>query len=137
MSNSTTNVLQVFWTFITSPIIVPVITFVAGGILTLLLPWNTWFIENKKQNKPIVKKKIIQWRKMVYEVSNTQANSDKSISYLLERHEAYYSLRPHLTHNTIMEIARTRTFISGSTIDASLSFIINEIARLEKEWELI
>jgi hypothetical protein len=137
MLNSITSVLQAVWAFLTSSSVIPVISFVAGGILTLLLPWNKWFIENKKIKQAYRKEKIAQWRKMMHEISNGKDNPNKSVSYLLERHEAYYSLRPHLTHNTIMEIARTRTFISGSTIDASLSFIINEIARLEKEWELI
>lgn len=137
MSNSITNVLQSVWTFFTSPIVVPIISFIAGSALTLILPWNTWIIENKKIKQAHRKEQIAQWRKMVQEISNGKDNLNKPVSHLLERHESYYSLRPYLSHNTIMEIARTRTFIAGSTIDASLSFLIDEIAHLEKEWDLI
>lgn len=137
MSDKPTTESLSILSFLTSPITIGVISYLAGAITSLFAPWNKWFIENKKAKQAYRKEKIIQWRKMVHEVSNAQDNSDKPISYLLERHEAYYSLRPHLTHNTIMEIARTRTFISGSTIDASLAFIVDEIARLEKEWDLM
>ena len=114
-------------------IIVALLAFI--GILLIL----RYKKEKKEQNINIEYRRFLisQWRKMVHEISNKQDNSDKSVSYLLERHKAYYSLKPYLSHKTIMEIARKRTFIYGSTIDASLEFIISEIANLEKEWGLI
>lgn len=137
MSEKPTNESLSILSFLTSPITIGIISYLAGAITSLFAHWNKWFIEKRKNKQSNRKEKIIQWRKMIYEISNKQENLDKPVSYLLERHEAYYSLRPHLSQDTIREIANTRTFISGSTIDASISFIINEIARLEKEWDLI
>ena len=74
---------------------------------------------------------------MVHEVSSAQDGSDKPVSYLLERHEAYYSLKPHLSQKTIGEIACVRIIIAGSTIGSPLKFILDDIDRIEKEWHLI
>ena len=80
---------------------------------------------------------IIIWRRLVKEIAEEHDKTNTPISNLLERHESYYSLKPHLAKKTSMEISRVRTFIVGSTIPASLQFIINDIARKEKEWGLI
>ena len=137
MSDKPTNVLLLIWTFITSPISIAIISFIAGAIISLFAPWNKWFIERKKIKQSYRKENIIQWRKMVHEVSNAQDGSDKPVSCLLERHEAYYSLKPHLSQKTIGEIACVRTIIAGSTIGSPLKFILDDIDRIEKEWHLI
>ena len=56
MSDKPTNVLLLIWTFITSPISIAIISFIAGAIISLFAPWNKWFIERKKSNNLIVKK---------------------------------------------------------------------------------
>jgi hypothetical protein len=137
MPDKQTNVLLPTWTFITSPIPIAIISFIAGAILSLFTPWNKWFIENKKTKQAYRKEKIIQWRKMVHEISNAQDGSNKPVSHLLERHESYYSLRPHLSTETIGQIARVRTIIADSTISAPLQFILDDIDRIEKEWHLV
>ena len=82
---------------------------------------------------------IARWRKMVHEAADQHDDTKKDVSTstLLERHEDYYSLRPHLPHETITQIARTTTFIAGSTISTPLKLILDDIDRLEKEWQLI
>lgn len=82
---------------------------------------------------------IARWRKMVHDVATQHDETQENISTstLLERHEDYYSLRPHLPHETIRQIARTTTFIAGSTISTPLKLILDDIDRLEKEWGLI
>lgn len=82
---------------------------------------------------------IACWRKMVHDVANQYDDTQKDVSTstLLERHEDFYSLRPHLPHETIRQIARTTTFMAGSTISNPLILILDDIDRLEKEWGLI
>ncbi len=91
----------------------------------------------KEQKNEYRRIHISEWRRMVQEISNAHNGSDKPVSYLLERYEAYYSLKPRLSQKTISEIAHNRTVIVGSTIDAALELIIQEIGRIEKEWGLI
>jgi hypothetical protein len=95
----------------------------------------------KEQNKNIEHRRnlIARWRKMVQEVANhhDDRRDDISTSTLLERNEDFYSLRPHLPHETIRQIARTTTFIAGSTISTPLKLILDDIDRLEIKWGLI
>ena len=96
-------------------------------------------IKELKDNIEHRRNLIARWRKMVHDVATQydKKQGSLSISALLERHEDYYSLRPHLSHETIRQIARTTTFIAGSTISTPLKLILDEIDRIEKEWNLI
>ena len=96
-------------------------------------------IKEQNNNTEHRRNLIARWRKMVHEVANQydETQQNLSTSTLLERHEDYYSLRPHLPHETIRQIARTTTFIAGSTISTPLKFILDDIDRIEKEWNLI
>ncbi|HHT9139114.1 MAG TPA: hypothetical protein ACFYEK_17965 [Candidatus Wunengus sp. YC60] len=80
---------------------------------------------------------IAQWRKMVKEINRNHEVTNTPVANLLERHESYYSLRPHLSQKTVGEVAGVRTVIAGSTIGSPLKFILDDIDRLEKEWHLI
>ena len=89
---------------------------------------------NKKQKRDNIDK----WRNMVNEVIKKQDEDKNKIkaAVYLERHKDYYSLEPHLSEDTFCELCRARTFVYGSTISPPLQFILNDIARLEKEWKL-
>jgi hypothetical protein len=82
---------------------------------------------------------IVRWRKMVHDVNSAHdaTKGNVSVSNLLERNTDFYSLRPNLSQETTRQIAKTTTFIYGSTIPTPLEFILNDIDRLEKEWRLI
>lgn len=74
---------------------------------------------------------------MVKEVANLPDDENFSLAEVLERHEAFYSLQPHLSQNVISEIYRCRTIMAGSTIGAALTYMLKEIGELEKEWGLV
>lgn len=80
---------------------------------------------------------VAKWRNMVQDIIKTQDGSDKSLQYLLERNEFYYSLKPHLSRETISQIHRTRIFYAGLTISTPMKLILDDIERIEKEWGLI
>ncbi len=77
---------------------------------------------------------VAKWREMVEEVAR---ESDRPVTEILERHRDFYSLRPHLSQKTIGEICDSRTYIVGHTIATPLSYIIDDIAEVEKKWELV
>lgn len=78
---------------------------------------------------------LAAWRKMVTEIASIN-DDEKPVVFYLERHEFFPSLKPHLTKTTLGMIYRNNTMIVGSTIEASLSAIQNDIAALEKQWGL-
>ena len=128
-------------------IIPAILGFLAGILGGFISPWVNWGIEKKRQKLFYRRELISKWRKMVKEATriieeNTKIDEKgKTISFtpaeILERHEDFYSLKPHLSRNTISEIYRTRTFIVGSTIHTPLALIIDEISIIERKWGLI
>ena len=97
---------------------------------------------NDKKRKDDIEYKrslIVKWRNMINEVIKEQDEDDNNIkaAVYLERHKDYYALKPHLSEDTFYELCRARSFELGSTISPPLRFILNDIARLEKEWGLI
>ena len=111
--------------------------FVSGVAGSLIAPWVNWGIEKRRQKLTYRRDLIANWRKMVKDVTLVKDNSDKSLAQLLERHEAFYSLKPHLSQNVISEIYRARTVLAGTTIGAGSSYMLNEIGEIEKKWELV
>lgn len=91
--------------------------------------------DNKKQKKD----NVVKWRNMVNEVIKKQDKNENNIkaAVYLERHKDYYSLRPHLSKATFVQLCRAREFTLGSTISPPLKFILDDIDRLEKKWGLI
>lgn len=84
-------------------------------------------------DRPKYRRELIgRWRKMVADVASTADGSNTA--FALERHEAFYSLKPHLSQETIREIYSGTTWLVGATIPAALPRIQDEIARLEKKW---
>jgi hypothetical protein len=80
---------------------------------------------------------VTKWREMVEEVASQSDESDRSVTEILERHRDFYSLRPHLSQKTISELCDSRTYIVGNTIATPLSYIIDDIAKVEKKWDLV
>jgi len=96
---------------------------------------------NKNQKGDIEYKRslVVKWRNMINEVIKEKDEDENNIkaAVYLERHKDYYSLKPHLSEETIHQLCRATKFTVGSTISPPLRFILNDIDRLEKEWKLI
>ena len=114
-----------------------VIGLVTGAIGSLIAPWVNWGVEKRRQKLAYRRELIAGWRKMVQEVTRTPDQPQLSLAQVLERHEAFYSLKPHLSHKVIVEIYNGRTFLVGSTIGAALSYMLDEIGQIEKKWGLV
>jgi hypothetical protein len=56
--------------------------------------------------------------------------------FLIERHPDFLSLQPLLQGPARGEVYRSMTVHAGRTLPGELVCLINEIARIEKEWGL-
>ena len=103
---------------------------VTGGISSLIAPWANWGIEKRKQKLAHRRELIAKWREMIKEA----VQQEKPLVEFLERHKDYYSLKPHLRQGIH---AGERTFTVGASVDTPVLLLIDEIARIEREWKLI
>jgi hypothetical protein len=119
-----------------------ILFFISVNLLCfLVLSKNATPNHNKNRKNDIEYKRslIVKWRNMINEVIKEKDEDENNIkaAVYLERHKDYYSLKPHLSEETIHQLCRATKFTVGSTISPPLRFILDDIARLEKEWGLI
>lgn len=93
---------------------------ISGAVGSIIAPWIHWGIEKRRKQLEYRQSLIAEWRKMVKEITNLPDDENFNLAEVLERHEAFYSLKPHLSQNVISEVYRCRTVIAGSTIGAAL-----------------
>lgn len=127
---------------------------VVGGVITAIVaPHIAWGIEKKKQRFELRKKLVADWRRMinrvVFQYEHQPEGSDASLVEVLEGHEDYYSLKPHLSDSVLHtinslrdEVGHVRIVQSGQTKRINppstlVSILVKEIARIEKGWELV
>ena len=119
-----------------------ILFFISVNLLCFLVLYKKATPNHNKTRKDDIEYKrslVVKWRNMVNEVIKEKDEDENNIkaAVYLERHKDYYSLKPHLSKDTFYELCRARTFTVGSTISPPLRFILDDIARLEKEWGLI
>src|SRR5882724_7711755 len=113
-------------------------------VTAIVAPSINWGIEKKKLTRTYRESQIRKWREMISQIisqldnveQRTPGNIEVPTPLLLERHPDFYSLKPLLSQTANAEIYRTRTVNLGSTIPSALYGLIDEIARIEKEWGL-
>ena len=126
-------------------ILAPIFGFIAGAAGSIFAPWVNWGIEKRRARLAAQREVIVKWRQMIQSIAVTrneavargEDSENRSVATLLESREDFYSLKPHLSQNTISNIYRPTIFLAGTTIDSSLSYILDDIARLEKKWRLV
>lgn len=94
-------------------------------------------LQNQNNNVEYNRKLVTEWRNMIRLVAIQLDNSNESVAYLLERNKHYYSLKPHLSQNTIKQITSNSIFISGTTIPSPLQYVLRDIESFEKNKGLI
>lgn len=127
---------------------------IAGGVITAIVaPHIAWGIEKKKQKFELRRKLVADWRRMVnwvvFKYEHQPEGSDASLVEVLESHEDYFSLKPHLSDSVLHQINNLRDEVGSIRIVQSgqtkrinppstlVSILVKEIARIEKEWELV
>jgi hypothetical protein len=113
-------------------VVIPAISgLVSGTIASLVAPWINWRIEQKREKLAYKKEMIRRWRQFL------DRDRDFGESELLDS-AVYSEMRPHLSSRTVQSI-------EGGTIDVQVgrggyvirSLILDDISRLEEEWDLI
>jgi hypothetical protein len=109
---------------------------ITGSIGSLFAPWANWGIEKQKQKLAHRRELVAKWREMVAETSKqTGVNAELYI----HSHKDYYSLLPHLRKEGIK--ARTEAIRAVSVkpypILPILMLILEDIDRIEREWDLV
>lgn len=134
--------------------LIAAVSAIAGGAITAVVsPHIAWGIEKKKQRLELRRKLVADWRRMinwvVFQYEHQPEGRDASLVEVLEGHEDYYSLKPHLSDSVLHtinslrdEIGKVRIVQSGQTKRINppstlVSILVEEIARIEKEWKLV
>ena len=111
-------------------VVIPAIAgLVSGGIASLVAPWVNWRIEQKREKLAYKRALIRRWREFLATDFDQLAFTGTAV---------YSEIRPHLSSST-------RESIEGNKITVRLgrggnlihSLVLDDIARLEKEWDLV
>lgn len=109
-----------------------ILAFIAGALGSIIAPWVNWRIEKRRQQLAYRKELVASWRKMPEDFNSSVGYNPSHLLVYLERHKDFYSLRPHLDE----VINNYRTVASDSDMPALLSYLVDEIGRIERGWKL-
>jgi hypothetical protein len=106
----------------------------SGAVGSLIAPWVNWGIEKRRKQFESRSELIRQWREII-------ANTEFDRSTML-KNPLYGALRPLLSPEALKNIERPSTHlysvIGGPPIDNhDRVTLLHEVARIEREWELV
>jgi hypothetical protein len=104
-----------------------ILGFIAGVIGSLVAPWVHWGIEKRRQKMNYRRQLIKEWREEIdFDVADFPNKA------------RYSSLRPHLSKETIDAIEGNEiTIRMGRKGDVIKGLLLDDIAKIEKQWDLI
>ena len=111
-------------------VVIPAISgLVSGAIASLVAPWVQWRIERKREKLAYKKEMIRRWREFLDRDFDETEFSGTAV---------YSEIRPHLSSETLQSIESDRITVRlGRGGDVIRSLVLDDITRLEKEWDLI
>lgn len=109
-------------------IIAALLGLVAGVVGSLIAPWVQWAVEKRRSTLAYRADTIRRWREAVDGDPRGFLNTSQ-----------YASLRPHLKKEVLSRVEDHRTHIAagGRGGDAKKQMLLDEIARIEREWGLL
>lgn len=137
MSDKPTNVLLLIWTFLTSPIAIAIISYIAGAITSLFAPWNKWFIEKRKIRFNNKKEKIRQWKE---DISKNREDYDS-----FKKTVTFYELKNRIPPEELTSFSPPSHTKEGNPIiyltvgkgKDKVGRFQEVVSEIEKEWEII
>jgi hypothetical protein len=104
-----------------------ILGFIAGALGSLVAPWVHWGIEKRRERLKEKRRHVEAWRSVL---------SDGHITHVFafRNSAAYSSLRPHLPPEMAEKIAGLQ---HAGMIGDLCPKILDEVARLEREWKLV
>ena len=129
--------VETTWLDIVTRYVIPPLLGGAGGIITI---YGQWGIEKRRQKLQAQRDLVSTWRKALVPLLNAQPETtvaDGSYKYAFMYDENYASLRPHLRPEVVkrLEGQTIQVVLGGPAFPRTL--IIEEIARIEKKWNLV
>jgi hypothetical protein len=135
-------------------IVIAVIGLIAGAVGGIAVAWVNWGIEKRKQKLIYRRELIAKWRSMIEMATfafEHRVPSDHELTFadILEREADFFSLKPHLSSKAFEQIESARDRSAGweyrtrdnkklpSPYQKTASYLVDEIARIEKQWGLI
>jgi hypothetical protein len=112
-------------------IIIGAISAVAGLLAGLLMPWIKWEVEKSRLKRKEREQRIIKWR-------SAAEDANFSIKDFLQS-GIYSEIRSYLSKDAIASLEAKRKIVSVNSMrpNTEQNILLDEIARLEKEWKLI
>ena len=106
--------------------------FIGGVIGSLIAPWVHWAIEKRRSLLEYRRNQVKEWRSQVEDHNWNEGSS-------FGNNTAYATIRPLMKEKIVKDLERPRTFImpGGRGDNPRKQIILDEIARIEKEWDLI
>jgi len=115
--------------------IVAAVTAVIGFLSGLIVPWIRWRIERKRELLAHRRRLITLWRTTIggHNFNSPEERSDFGSS------TAYSSLRPLMRPEIVEKFEAARTFYvgGGRGEDVRTQMLLDEVARIERMWDLI
>jgi hypothetical protein len=111
---------------------------ILGGLITAVVaPHVTWGIEQKRNKRDARIEAIHRWREMILGW-RFYTDHGKPTTLHLDLERGWVSLEPHLSSAALQEVARYQgRAIPYDELDQLVTFLLAEIAKLEKRWKLI
>ena len=130
-----------------------VLTGAFGGALGgAVVAWSNWGIEKRRQKLNYQHELIAAWRKLISSSQATyrkvQSTSEVSFAEIIEGSSDYFSLKPHLSQNAIDALKNEKNqegivvAVGGRGVeinpcDAIVALLVDDVARIEAEWDLV
>jgi len=111
-------------------VIIPAIAgLVSGGIVSLVAPWVNWRIEQKREKLAHKRTLIRGWREFLATDFDQLTFTGTAV---------YSDMRPHLSPSTRESLEGNKIAVRlGRGGNVIQSLVLDDIARLEKEWDLL
>ncbi|MCA1566828.1 MAG: hypothetical protein LC803_14525 [Acidobacteria bacterium] len=133
---------------------------ITGSIGSLFAPWANWGIEKRREKLAYKRELIAKWRVMVRDITTSHNTNKEILIKLLQEHQDWYSLKPHLTPNTlsiigipmidkdVKSLSETSQLLHKhekrhshndyqTWTDVALNYLIDDIGKIEKKWGLV
>ena len=104
-----------------------------GAAASLLVPWSQWGVEKIRKREERRTGSVDRWREAVRTMNEDRTQFSESAEYSSLRH----LLRPEVREFVESTGIQTQLGGRGSGTDNFAPQVFDEIARIEKEWELL
>jgi len=118
-----------------SEVIVGIVSAAVGFASGLLTPWIKWQIDKRREQLAYRRESVKAWRAAI---EKEEYQSADELSTFLSS-AAYSGLRIHLSAEALKTVEAVQTiYVGGARGDfVQKNVLLDEVARLEKEWALL